>query len=70
VRPPLAGKGSAVRRLADKIRRAKPDGDANAPTPSAPESAEPLTPAEAAARIDAARDRLRARIEPPDPEHD
>ncbi|HEX4364507.1 MAG TPA: hypothetical protein VHZ75_08145 [Solirubrobacteraceae bacterium] len=63
-------KRDAVRRLAGKVRRARPNGGANAPSPSAPESAKPLTPAEAAARIDAARDRLRARIEPPDPERD
>jgi hypothetical protein len=54
------------------MRRAKPVDSAGPPPPPAaaspPEPPRPLTPAEAAARIDAARDRLRARIEPPDPD--
>jgi hypothetical protein len=79
VRPPLAGKGGAVRRLAGKVRRQKPATDASShaddpfsppePAPE-PEPRAPLTPAEAEARIDAARDRLRATIEPPDLERD
>ena len=79
MRPPLAGKRAAARRLADEVRRrlepverALPvrlpgfapgtdDDSATAPPPATPAP----TPEETAARIDAARARLRATIEPP-----
>ena len=82
MRPPLAGKRAAARRLAEQVRRrlepvervlpvklpggagraggssshAGPERAARAPGPA---------PEDAAARIDAARRRLRATIEPP-----
>ena len=67
MRPPLAGKRAAARRLAQEVRRRLPgsqggDRDQAAPSPAA--RSEP-TPEEAAARIDAARARLKATIEPP-----
>ena len=76
MRPPLAGRRAAARRLAAQVRerlepvervlpvrlpgfaageRSQDDGP--------PEAA--VTPDDAAARIDAARERLRASIEPP-----
>lgn len=78
MRPPLAGKRAAARRLATQVRRrlepvervlpVRLPGfeDAAAPSPSpAPDRGAPA-PQDAAARIDAARERLRATIEPPD----
>ena len=81
MRPPLAGKRAAARRLAEEVRRrlepvervlpvrlpgfaqvASRDAAAASPSPSP-------SPEDVAARIDAARERLRATIEPPaDPE--
>jgi hypothetical protein len=84
MRPPLAGKRSAARRLAEDVRRrlepvervlpVKLPGfegrDGRADVRPAPEAAEAteraeLSADELAARIDAARERLRATIEPP-----
>ena len=75
MRPPLAGRREAVRRLAGKVLGAKPRVSASAPDAveegdAAVGPAAPLGAADAAARIDAARDRLRATIEPPDAERD
>ncbi len=83
MRPPLAGKRAAARRLAEEVRRrllpvervlalraagpearerGMPRAGGAALEPEAP-AAQP-TPEAAAARIDAARERLRASIEP------
>lgn len=82
--PPPEGKRRGLRRFGRGRRKAEaepaadvadepPEDDAvaeaDAPTP--PEPAEPETPdpgAELDARFDAARERLRAKIAPPDPE--
>ena len=69
MRPPLAGRRAAARRLAGDLRRrlgaADADGDAE---PAAPQEAPqpPVTPEQAAHRLDAARARLRSTIAPPD----
>lgn len=75
MRPPLAGKREAARRLAERARgrlgpleRVLPV-PAHAPT-AAPKEREQPTPEDAAARIDAARARLRATIEPPADDRD
>lgn len=83
MRPPLAGKRAAARRLADEVRRrlepveralpVKLPGRASAATDAgggagrrdAPAGRAAPTADETAARIDAARARLRATIEPP-----
>ena len=77
MRPPLAGKRAAARRLAEQVRRrlepverVLPVKLPGAPTglPGAEErtrAAPAPAPEDAAARIDAARRRLRATIEPP-----
>jgi hypothetical protein len=77
MRPPLAGRRAAARRLAEQVRRrlepverilpvkrAPMPTAAPAPVP-APAPAPAPAPGDAAARIDAARERLRATIEPP-----
>ena len=70
MRPPLAGKRDAARRLAAEIRGrlglAQPGG---APPRAQAAPAAPAAPAalsSAAARIDAARERLRSTVAPPD----
>lgn len=87
MRPPLAGKRSAARRLAGQLRRRLEPvervlpvklpgfdggGEHVAATLAAPDPARAPVPApspeDAAARIDAARERLRATIEPPPPD--
>ena len=81
MRPPLAGRREAARRLAGEVRRLLGPvervlpvrlpgfgGADDAPQPE-PRSPSP-SPEEAAARIDAARARLRATIEPPADERD
>lgn len=83
MRPPLAGKGAAVRRLAEQVRRRlEPvervlpvklpgfEGAGERAEAAMPEPGPKLTPEDAAARIDAARERLRATIEPPAAEPD
>ncbi len=70
MRPPLAGKRAAALRLAEQVRRRlKPVERVNA-APSVRAAATPPAPAphDAAARIDAARERLRATIVPPSDE--
>lgn len=75
MRPPLAGRRAAARRLAAQVRRRlepvervlslkAPRRERGAPAPgvAAPRAEGPEDPA---ARIDAARERLRATIEPP-----
>jgi hypothetical protein len=81
VRPPVAGRGAAARRLAQELRRrlapaeralpgsvagerAAAGHEFDAPPAQADRLADP-TPQDAAARIDAARKRLRATIPPP-----
>ena len=77
MRPPLAGRRAAARRLAAQVReRLEPVervlpvklpgfGGGERPQIDRPTVAA-STPDDAAARIDAARERLRASIEPPD----
>lgn len=80
MRPPLAGKRAAARRLAEEVRRRlEPvervlpvrlpgfgqDSSAVAPAAAGEAPASSPSPEDAAARIDAARERLRATIEPP-----
>lgn len=79
MRPPLAGKRAAARRLAEQVRRrlepvervlpVKLPGAGSAGASSSGAVRERARPApgpeDAAARIDAARRRLRATIEPP-----
>lgn len=77
MRPPLAGKRSAARRLAGELRRRLEPIERLLPVtlPGAGSASEPAgergpgraapAPEDAAARIDAARARLRATIEPP-----
>ncbi len=85
MRPPLAGKRAAARRLAEQVRRRlepvervlpvrlpgfEAGGErAQAAVPDE-RAAAPPAPEDAAARIDAARERLRATIEPPAAEPD
>lgn len=75
MRPPLAGRRAAGRRLAEQVRRRLQSVQQVLPVKraaAAPEQAAAVpapTPDDAAARIDAARERLRATIEPP-AEHD
>lgn len=68
MRPPLAGKRAAARRLAEQVRRRLPvfdgGGERVQAVPAQAAAAAP-TPEDAAARIDAARARLRASIEAP-----
>lgn len=64
MRPPLAGKRAAARRLAAQMRRRLEPVQRVLPV-----SLREPTPEQAAARIDAARERLRASIDPPD-EHE
>ena len=85
MRPPLAGRRAAARRLAEEVRRrlepverllpvrlpgfepeARPSPDAaSVGAPPSPASSPSHSPEDVAARIDAARERLRATIEPP-----
>ena len=80
MRPPLAGKRAAARRLAEEVRRRLepvervlpvrlPGFGQDAPQASAATAGEAPSrspsPEDVAARIDAARERLRATIEPP-----
>jgi len=66
VRPPLAGRREAARRLAGDVRRrlGLPAGGAVPPVVEPPPP--PMTADQAAHRIDAARARLRATITPPE----
>lgn len=86
MRPPLAGKRAAARRLAEQVRRRLEPVERVLPVrlpgfegggneraeavPAGPEREPGPTPQDAAARIDAARERLRATIEPPAAEPD
>lgn len=65
MRPPLAGKRAAARRLAAQVRSRLAPVQRVAPgmQPARPPAP---TPEDAAARIDAARERLRASIRAPD----
>jgi hypothetical protein len=80
MRPPLAGRREAARRVADEVLRRLAPVERVLRVPAlggrrraaeVPAAEEPVvapvavTPEDAAARIDAARARLRARIEPP-----
>lgn len=65
MRPPLAGKRAAARRLAEEVRRWLPGMQGGERERVAPAVRSEPTPEEAAARIDAARARLKATIEPP-----
>jgi hypothetical protein len=67
VRPPLAGRREAARRLAGDLRRRLGLADTEPAPPQAP-PAPPVTGEQAAHRIDAARARLRATITPPQEE--
>jgi hypothetical protein len=74
MRPPLAGKREAARRLAERARgrlgpleRVLP---AKQPGPDGARERVVVAPEDAAARIDAARARLRATIEPPAEDRD
>jgi|GEM_PF-2617223 len=76
MRPPLAGRRAAGRRLAEQVRRrllsvqrVLPEKRAAAAAPEQAAAVPAPTPEDAAARIDEARERLRATIEPP-AEHD
>jgi hypothetical protein len=65
VRPPRSGKRDAARKLAGGLRRKLGMPETGPPPPQeAPEP--PMTPDQAAHRIDAARARLRSTIAPPD----
>ncbi len=81
--PPPAGRRTALGRLVDALRgRVRPDrrsppatvpGLGSGEETAVAEAARPQQDAAAAdadARFDAARERLRARIEPPDPDDD
>lgn len=67
MRPPLAGKREAARRLAAGLRQRLGLSDAQDPAPFEPPPP-PVTGEQAAHRIDAARARLRATITPPEDE--
>lgn len=68
MRPPLAGRREAARRLAGDLRRRLGMPNAGPPTPPPPQEppAPPMTGEQAAHRIDAARARLKATIVPPE----
>ncbi len=69
MRPPLAGKRATARRLAEQLRRRLKAPERVDAAPAVHTAAEPATPTptpqDAAARIDAARERLRATIVAP-----
>jgi len=67
VRPPLAGRREAARRLAGDLRRKLGMPDTGPPAPQEPPPP-PMTGEQAAHRIDAARARLRSTIVPPEEE--
>ncbi len=68
MRPPLAGRRDAARRLAGDLRRRLGMPNAGPPAPQPPQEPPqpPMTGEQAAHRIDAARARLRSTIVPPD----
>ena len=81
MRPPLAGKRAAARRLAGDLRRRLEPAERLLPVKlpgyeaqTGGAAAEPakaaVAPEDAVARIDAARERLRATIAPPEDERD
>jgi hypothetical protein len=65
MRPPLPGRRGAARKLAGDLRRRLGLPDLGPPPPQEPPP-EPVTPEQAAHRIDAARARLRSTIASPD----
>jgi hypothetical protein len=65
VRPPLAGRRAAARKLAGDLRRRLGVADAEPPEPQAAPPP-PVDGEQAAHRIDAARARLRSTIVAPD----
>lgn len=65
MRPPLAGKRAAARRLAAQVRSRLAPAQRVAPGTQPARPPAP-TPEDAAVRIDAARERLRASIRAPD----
>ena len=67
MRPPLAGRRAAARKLAGDLRRRLGVPDNGPPPPQEPPPP-PMTGDQAAHRIDAARARLKATIAPPDEE--
>ncbi len=67
MRPPLAGRRGAARRLAGDLRRRLGMPEPGPPPPQAAPR-EPVTAEQAAHRIDAARARLRSTIAAPDDE--
>ena len=70
MRPPLAGRRDAARKLAGDLRRKLGMPSSYPPTPPAPQEPPPapMTGEQAAHRIDAARARLRSTIVPPEDE--